>query len=582
MCEAHAIIGTCHICQSLYSIGTCHLSAHAPLTAMFGCLCLCVLSYLTSKAFAWSSDAINHAKSVFGTLPFVRSRELTMSSSYSGIATVEQAAHTVCTNLSSCADCGHHSVRPLWVLEKDETCKAEMQSWFASMGHPDACVFGNLKELIGKDWWPDLGFGPDSSELPPTELFAKGLHNATINTAAKACAVHAKRGCVVCTLTHSDIHVAGTTCVDHSNYGTCSGDEGKHVKFFLIWAALMKQLRPYLILHENVAGFGTAALFEVLGTLYIICPSVSCSSKMGYPIRRKRQMTILVLKAWIYPQLRDAGMGNACNPACVQRLVDMQATLDTLSQRPCHLSWKQFTVDSTEALNEEVAQGARRPGVVQRWASINAGHTHGTDKCGKACRLFAADACNPVLSALLPMERERIEQIIGHTNPSVDVIDVSQNPTQRSRTIKSTDSCFMTVIAGCGYLVRTDQMRDDPRHTSLVTSLDILSMSGFPVTDAQVAMAGAPCMFSTSRASSAPPARSGRSMRKQVGNAMHFAHIGLVFLTALVKFPSLGRDPPAQSSRRRSLLADASSTRVPSSSLTDSAFLRAVRARRAQ
>ena len=91
---------------------------------------------------------------------------------------------------------------------------------------------------------------------------------------------------------------------------------------------------------------GIQALLETLGDMYVVCPSVSCPSQIGWPIRRKRQMTILVLKDWLYPQLRSVGMADHCNPHDVARLVDLPATLDRLSRRPCHLSWRDFCVAS--------------------------------------------------------------------------------------------------------------------------------------------------------------------------------------------------------------------------------------------
>ena len=174
------------------------------------------------------------------------------------------------------------------------------------------------------------------------------------------------------------------------------GDEGRNVKYFLIWAALMRQILPKIILHENVTGFGTTSLQETFGDLYVVCPSSSCSSLMGYPIRRKRQMCILVLKSWLYPQLRAAGMASSCNPHDVRNLVDLQSTLDSLSRRPCELSWKDFIIASAEDTHDEISQAARRPCVVDRWAEVAAGNTLTKDKQGKDCRLFAGDrGCPP-------------------------------------------------------------------------------------------------------------------------------------------------------------------------------------------
>ena len=511
-----------------------------------------------------------------------------MSSAYSGIGTVEQAAHQICTGINAMERTGRITVTPLWALEKDATCKVELVSWFASLGH-NTCVFGNLKDIVDKSWYTHLGFGKAAKELKPSALFAKGLHNSDVHTSSRSCAAHPGR---LCHLLHADVHVAGTTCVDHSNYGTCSGDDGKNVKFFLIWAALMKKVKPYIILHENVAGFGTTALSEVLGNLYVICSSVSCASYMGYPIRRRRQMCILVLKTWIYEQLREAGMTTFCNPHDVAKLVDLQATLDSISRRPCHFIWSDFMIDDASNTAAEVDEARARPGVQDRWKLIAEGHTEGPDKNGNMCNLFPEDAGSPVLESLLPHERRRIDLVVLATDDAgahrFDVIDVSQNPDARARMIKRGDATFMTVIAGSGYLVRLDTMRANHIQTRLVTSADILAMSGFPITAEQVEAAGCACMFSKSR--TAPRQRTPHSMKKQVGNAMHFTHVGSVFLSALIKFPRLGvrtgvkRDAPDAPSSAPASSAQSSPDHghhdASLGSSEPSGLLRACRARR--
>jgi hypothetical protein len=166
-----------------------------------------------------------------------------------------------------------------------------------------------------------------------------------------------------------------------------------------------------------------------------------------------------------------------------------------------------------------------------------------------------------------------------HGVPCFDVLDVSQNPDQRARMIRHGQNTMMTVIAGSGYLVRLDTMRANPLQTRIVTSADILAMSGFPITTDQAGAAGCACMFSESRA--APRERTARSMKKQVGNAMHFTHVGLVFLSALIKFPHLGVRTADANKRDTPSAAPASEpSSGHSAGTTSSGLLRAVRARR--
>ena len=220
---AHAFTGTCHnaaikLLHCVCSIWHTPYMAHAiVVTYLIRVECL----FLYSQAFAWSSDSIGRARELFGDAAFV-GRSLTMSSAYSGIGTVEQAAHQICNNLSSTPGCGSHSVHSTWALEKDDVCRAELASYFSDLGS-DSCVFCNLIELIPDSWWPDLGFGPNAKELKPLELYAKRLHHATLILDGQACTAHV--GCHTCKLGHSDLHVAGTTCVDHSSYGSCTGSK---------------------------------------------------------------------------------------------------------------------------------------------------------------------------------------------------------------------------------------------------------------------------------------------------------------------------------------------------------------------
>ena len=150
---------------------------------------------------------------------------------------------------------------------------------------------------------------------------------------------------------------------------------------------------------------------------------------------------------------------------------------------------------------------------------------------------------------------------------------------------------FMTVIAGSGYLVRMDTMRLNPHLTRLVTAADILAMSGFPVTPDQVQAAGCECMFSKTK--TAPKTRTARSMKKQAGDAMHFTHVGSVFLFVLIKFHHLGgrstgvkRVTPALASAADTLLRSdqaspaASDPSGSGASASMSGLLRAVWARR--
>ena len=174
----------------------------------------------------------------------------------------------------------------------------------------------------------------------------------------------------------TDVHVAGTTCTDHSLLGTLNRDDGKNVKFYFVWVAIMRELRPPAIVHENVVGFGFSGLEADLGDLYVICPSRFCASDFGFPIRRSRQMCVLVLRDWVVAGLRAAGHSNKCSDSSLRRLVDLEATLRSCCVRTPTLQWRHFLVATDADQEEERVRNAARPSVVARMQLIDAGETH--------------------------------------------------------------------------------------------------------------------------------------------------------------------------------------------------------------
>ena len=92
------------MCLNL-TIGVC-LDRHAP-------------QFNLTQAFAWSTNACKQARALFGERIFSTPRALTMSSAYSGIGTVEQSSHQVCSSINSLEGSAHHCVTPLWASEKD-------------------------------------------------------------------------------------------------------------------------------------------------------------------------------------------------------------------------------------------------------------------------------------------------------------------------------------------------------------------------------------------------------------------------------------------------------------------------------
>ena len=77
------------------------------------------------------------------------------------------------------------------------------------------------------------------------------------------CVTHGKECRVVHSDTHSWQHLHG-----HSSFGKRCGMAGPHTKIFYIWAAVMRQMRPKVIIAENVTQFGLQPHERELGDIY--------------------------------------------------------------------------------------------------------------------------------------------------------------------------------------------------------------------------------------------------------------------------------------------------------------------------
>eukprot|EP00974_Lingulodinium_polyedra_P085699 8298596-Lingulodinium_polyedra.AAC.1 len=73
-----------------------------------------------------------------------------------------------------------------------------------------------------------------------------------------------------------------------------------------------------------------------------------------------------------------------------------------------------------------------------------------------------------------------------------------------------------------------------------LTATEILAGHGWPVTATMVhASCGATCLFNPEQ--TPPETRTYRTVRRQVGNAMHIHVIGCFALFCIMKFPTLGK-----------------------------------------
>ena len=75
-----------------------------------------------------------------------------------------------------------------------------------------------------------------------------------------------------------------------------------------------------------------------------------CPTELGWPIRRKRQISVLLHKQWIFRALAAAGAAHMCTPEKVLEAIDLRGTLSALCERPVELTWRDFLVADADDL----------------------------------------------------------------------------------------------------------------------------------------------------------------------------------------------------------------------------------------
>ena len=166
-----------------------------------------------------------------------------------------------------------------------------------------------------------------------------------------------------CRLVHSDTHTAGNTCTDHSSFGKRCGMAGPRTKIFYIWSAVMRQVRPKVLIAENVTQFGLQPHERELGDVYACVRIVVSAVEQGWATTRVRQFVFMFHKPWIYPLLAAAGL-----PASVpspENQLALQSVL-RLFERQCGYTGSAYLVTNETELAEELAWAMNRPDVMKR------------------------------------------------------------------------------------------------------------------------------------------------------------------------------------------------------------------------
>lgn len=476
-----------------------------------------------ADAMMWCRHALHHAATLFGHPPdmdrlaaTLTGRCLTTSSSFSGIGTPEIAdeiiAATVNTMFSGLAKGATLEFMPVSTVEMSGKCQEEL----LCLPKPPKHVFTNI-----------LFF------LPLHVQRACGLHgclplpNSELKTLILTCEPSLRAWCVKCgkhcTLTRADIHRAGSPCTDASSMGKMTYMDGPNAKVFFTWCALRRRLREPVVVHENVPKFGTHALEDALGDLYIICRDVFDPTAFGWPARRPRQICIMLLKSFICPAFVNISPSMSMAHHASDSL-DFSNLVRFLFTRECGFTYEGFLVANDAEVEELRAWMRNRPAVIERR------RLEGLPQTSTAEDRRFHDPEGSFLWCLTSKERSR--QAFYSAKWPDDTADLNQNPDQRP--LHSSNGKLNTLLHSMGLQWHHKSGRP-------LTPSELLTAMGLPISDEHVAACdGAMCQFSRSSPHPAPR----RTIKSQVaacGNAMHINVMGAVTFVLILKLHNLGR-----------------------------------------
>lgn len=215
--------------------------------------------------------------------------EVSMSTAFSGIESPSTATLMLSTSIS------HHLGRPVdpaSIAKPDHRYAIEWlpQARDQILNHPHCPehVFGDMM-----DFWSDA-IRPRLESLVSQHLVDSVLApliRATRNSAAVTawCYKHDR----MCKIEETDVHVAGTPCVDFSKRGSMLHELGNSYLAFLAWCSVRRRLGDKVVVQENVPEFPNELLERMLGDMYYLEWTTLNPVQYGFPIARGRKWVIM-------------------------------------------------------------------------------------------------------------------------------------------------------------------------------------------------------------------------------------------------------------------------------------------------
>ena len=214
--------------------------------------------------------------------------DFTMSSAYSGIGTPETS-----NGMLSCAcrflfpSVSHDLFRSEAYCEIDDDAREEL------LLRPDsqnACVFGDLNRFWS-DKCSDAVAAAWRTPSSAKDLLGPAVRSNRSVVRAAWCYRHNRH----CRFPSCTLHVAGSSCTDHSQFGDQLALSGHTLIPKLAWIAQRRAIQEPLVLVENVVAFPEELLESFLGDIYYM-QVVKVDASMYWIQKRIRTIILLLHK----------------------------------------------------------------------------------------------------------------------------------------------------------------------------------------------------------------------------------------------------------------------------------------------
>ena len=412
-------------------------------------------------------------------------QKITLSTAFSGIGAPEQACHGLAQYLAE-----KHAVDPrkfrLYCasgVEWNAFSRAEL----SRHAHAPRHLFIDIAEFIH-----------DSIRRGVQDAAAQGKWtvDSLAETLNKPGAIVPWGTCSVCNaqcqMTTSTIHCAGTPCVDFSSMPGAShmGALGPASVTLFVWIGLRLLLQEPVIIHENVPSFPVSLLERFLGHLYIVMSVVISLTKLGWPQRRDRRISVLLHKSKVTAK------------------VMWNTNLVALAYRKCTLDFHAFMLATDSEIQEE-----------RKWALARGSKQSAAPRVGcLEATKNDADVVNS--SSVQVLNKTELDNLREYRRKWPRCAYLLAQDVRRGFAMKSTETTLPTQI-------KNQQLVFVDKADRWLTPRELLGLQGFPVY-AEQKQWNITCPFDR-----ANPMRTRDAMIEQSGNSMPVLMISLPIMFAL-------------------------------------------------